>query len=241
VKTWRDVASTAIDYAFAWCGINQVDIPFSVLAGLAAVKFTIGQDLADIQDEYNTRLYSAMDDYTATERPITAFRNAFKRVVYEGFFAAGQAGWIDAGATGPIPDSLTEYINGRFERETEFIDDLFVQLKELRKMGTADEIANHIKARADGYTGTLEGVYNYAKMAAQATQIGVWRFGDTIHHCETTGDTIGCSELEGQEHELSWFLERNYVPRQRGSTTLTCGGWECDCRVIDTKTGEQLI
>jgi len=235
VKTWRDVASTAIDYAFAWCGINQVDIPFNILAGLAAVKFNIGQDLADIQDEYNTRLYSAMDDYTATERPITAFRNAFKRVVYEGFFAAGQAGWIDAGATGPIPDSLTEYINGRFERETEFIDDLFVQLKELRKMGTADEIANHIKARADGYTGTLEGVYNYAKMIAMKERPGKWVYGDTIAHCTT------CADLEGKIKPLQWYLDNNYIPRQRGSTTLECGGFHCDCSVVDPETGEQLI
>lgn len=231
---WHDVCLTAVEYAAAWLDCNEVDLPLYIIAGIAAVKFNVGQDLPEIQDEYNTRLYSVMDDYTATERPITAFRNAFKRVVYEGFFEAGQAGWIDAGATGLIPDSLTEYINGRFERETEYIDDLWQQLRELRKTGDMDEIANQIKARADGYTATLEGVYNYAMMLGGKERPGKWVYGDT-DHCET------CNDLNGQIHPLSWYIGNNFIPRQAGSQTLACRGFRCQCQVIDPETGEQLV
>lgn len=236
-----DLAMTAVEYAAAWLSVNNVELPFDIIKGLAAAKFNAGQELADIEDEYNTKLYGVMDDYTSSEKPITAFRNAFKRVVYEGFFATGQAGWIDAGKTGPISDELTAYINDRFDRETAYIDDLFAELKAKRKDGTPDEIASYIKQRADGYTGTLEGVYNYAKMSGNREQMGVWRYGDTVNHCETSGGKIGCADLEGEVHPLAWFIERGYIPRQKGSTTLVCGGWKCDCRVEDPETGERLI
>ena len=199
------------------------------------LKFYTGQDIASIEDEYNTKLYGVMDDYTQTDRPITAFKNAFKRVVYEGFFAAAKSGWIDGGAKGSISEDVTSYVNARFERETQFIDELFKELKEKRKTGTADEVAGYIKARADGYTGTLDGVYVYAKMAAQKERIGIWRYGDTVAHCQT------CSDLEGEKHPLSWFIDNGYIPRQRGSTTLECGGWHCECEIVDAETGERIV
>jgi hypothetical protein len=237
----NELVITGIEYACAWLDANEVEIPPDIYAAIVSAKFSTGQDFADIQDEYNTKIYGVMDDYTQSEKPITAFRNAFRRTSYEAFFATGQAGWIDGGRTGAIDDALTTWLNDRHEREMEFIAGVFSDLKALRKTGTPDEIANYISERAAGYTGSLEGIYNYAKMQAAGDRMGVWRYGATEDHCVTENGTTGCEELEGQEHPLSWFSERGYVPRQKGSTTITCGCWRCDCEIADPETGERLV
>lgn len=72
------------------------------------------------------------------------------------------------------------------------------------------------------------------KMSAQKNAMGTWQFGDTEDHCDS------CARLSGQRHRLKWFRSKGFIPREPGSETLECGGWNCDCRIVGDD-GRKLI
>lgn len=69
--------------------------------------------------------------------------------------------------------------------------------------------------------------------SAKKNMMVTWRYGDT-DHCET------CQSLNGKRRRLSWFTSRGYYPRQVGSETLECGGWRCQCKLVDD-SGKQVL
>jgi len=200
------------------------------------LKFSPGQSLEDIQAEYRDKLYVVMQDFLQSSDPVTAYRNEFDRYVNDAFTVAFIAGWADAGAS-ELTDEARNAINDHISQETQFVEALFVQLKALREddeIGMDDKLAS-AQAHADRYAQTLVGVYALGKMMGAPERDGKWRLGATEQHCST------CAGLNGQVHPLSWYLENGYIPQERGSSTLECGGWNCDCTIVDPKTGEQLI
>lgn len=199
-----------------------------------ATKFSSGQDLPEIEAEYQDRIETIILDYITSGRPVTSFRNEFRRNALVAFGLAAAAGWVEGGASGPVPEDVTSWVEQRASQEADFIDDLFSKLKDLRANSTEDEQLNFAISRAEGYTATLAGVFEYGKMTALKDRPGKWELGETEKHCST------CADLNGQVHPLSWYLDNGYIPRQSGSQTLECGGWNCDCRIVDPKTGEQL-
>ena len=67
-----------------------------------------------------------------------------------------------------------------------------------------------------------------------------WKFDPTKEHCQTGEGKMGCEQLDGQRHPLSWFTSRGYIPREPDSPTLACGGWECGCGLYDDE-GQRLL
>ena len=67
-----------------------------------------------------------------------------------------------------------------------------------------------------------------------------WKFDPTKEHCQTGAGKMGCEELDGQRHPLSWFTERGYIPREPDSPTLACGGWQCGCGLYDDEWNRLL-
>lgn len=199
-------------------------------------EFSPGQSLEEVQAEYQDKLYVLMQDYLQGSSPITAYRNEFDRYVNDAFTFAFIAGWADAGAD-QLTDEAQNWLNDRIASEQEFVASLFPQLKALRdddEIDMDDKLAA-AQAHAEGYTQTLVGVYANGKMMGEPERVGQWELGATEQHCGT------CSDLNGKKHPLSWYLDNGYIPQEAGSSTLECGGWNCDCRIIDPKTGEQLI
>lgn len=200
-------------------------------------EFSPGMGLEEVQAEYQEKLYQAMQAYLESDRPITSFRNEFRRAVNDAFTFAFVAGWADAGASGPITDDAQAWLNGRIEQEIVFADGLFAQLKALRddKALTTEERLDAAQSHAEGYTNTTTGVYAEGKMMGEPERDGTWYLGDTEEHCDT------CAGLDGQTHPMSWYIKNDYIPQQNGSKTLDCGGWRCDCTIRDPKSGEVLI
>lgn len=198
-------------------------------------EFSPGMGLEEVKAEYRDKLNAAMTDYLSSDRPITSFRNVFRRAVNDGFTFAFVAGWADAGASA-LTDEAQAWLNSRIEQEIQFADTLFTQLKALRddQELTLAEKLEAAASHADGYTNTLTGVYANGKMMGEPERDGKWKYGDT-DHCST------CAGLNGQVHPLSWYLSRGYIPQEAGSSTLECHGYNCQCRIVDPKTGRQLI
>lgn len=200
------------------------------------IEFRPGQSLEDVQAEYQDKLYAAMSDYLQSNKPITSFKNEFKRAVNDGFTFAFVAGWSDAGAS-KLTDEAQTWLNNRIDQEVQFANTLFSDLKALRddKEIPMEDKLQSAQMHAEAYTNTLVGVYAEGKMQGDPERDGKWVLGATEEHCDT------CADLNGQTHPLSWYLDRDYIPRQAGSKTLDCGGWRCDCSIVDPKTGDQLI
>jgi hypothetical protein len=199
-------------------------------------EFSPGQSLEEVQEEYRDKIYVVMQDYLQGSEPITSYRNEFNRYVNDAFTVAFIAGWADAGAS-ELTEEAQNAISDRIAGEIGFVDTLFSQLKALREddeIGMDDKLAA-AQAHADGYTQTLVGVYALGKMMGEPERDGRWELGATEEHCDT------CSGLNGKVHPLSWYLKNGYIPQEAGSGTLSCGGWNCDCSIVDPKTGEPLI
>ena len=79
----------------------------------------------------------------------------------------------------------------------------------------------------------LESLGRIGAANSQGNMPGTWQFGDT-EHCDT------CAGLDGQRHRLKWFISKGYIPRQPGSDTLECHGYNCACQVV-SDDGERLL
>lgn len=70
------------------------------------------------------------------------------------------------------------------------------------------------------------------KAYAQNNIKGQWVLGQTNEHCED------CARYAAMKPKrLSWFLERK-MPR---SPDLACHGFNCDCDIVNPKTGKSLL
>jgi hypothetical protein len=199
-------------------------------------EFSPGMSLEEIQSEYQGKLYDYMAEYLRGSGSVVIDRNKYNRAINDAFTFAFIAGWADAGAS-ELTAEAQAWVNGRIAHEIAFVAPLFTDLKNLRADGEiplADKLQS-AQMHAEAYANTLVGVYAQGKMMGEPERDGRWDLGATEEHCDT------CANLDGKTHPLSWYIKNDYIPRQAGSKTLDCGGWRCDCKIVDPKTGRQLI
>lgn len=206
-------------------GDRVADIaPWLVEIGL--IEFKPGMGLDEIEAEYRERIAATMQGYLDSERTIVSFRNDMRRTTNDAYLLAAVAGWVDGGGDGPMPDTLTEYVNQQVDAQFTFIDDVFAKLKELRKSGTQDEQVAYIEGRVDGYTASIQGIYDHARVSTDLeimlTFDGPDGSKDSV--CQKTGGT--CVKLKGQTHPAKWWIDNDLIP-YRGNPAMDCGGWNC--------------
>jgi hypothetical protein len=224
--------SVSLLEAIQYADINNIDLPLSLRIRARWVGIIkAGSDLASILSTYYDAITTALADYF--RKPTQGPRNAFRRATVDAFGAAFDDGWVDGGAEMPPDGDGLEWFNAQVEREFSFIDTLFVQAKELRKEDEFDA-PSWILDRAESYSRAVSWVYNAGKMYALKNKLLTWRLGNTEKHCQT------CASLDGQSHRASWYLARNYIPRQPGAAML-CGGYYCDCKLEDKDGNEVTI
>lgn len=185
--------------------------------------------LNSINSAYHDAITEALTTYFEGGS-VTAPRNAFKQAATEAFGAAFEAGWTDNGGTLPFDGDALEWFNNRLQEEFGHIDGLFTDAKELRKDKDYDWFA-WVTARADAYTSALASIYNAAAMLVKK-QMLTWRLGQTEVHCSD------CKKLDGQRHRASWYIGKNFIPRQPGAG-MECGGYNCDCQ-LENDDGEEV-
>ena len=212
-----------ITQAFDYCMTNSIDIPLDLHARARNVGAIKAAGLDDINVIYHDEVTQALVTYFEGGI-ITAPRNRFRQATTSAFYDAFYLGWADGGGGTPDPDGIA-WLDARIAQEYTYIDALMEQVKMMRKDGDPDWF-EWVTQRASGYTATLLGVYNAAKMLGLKGQLLTWNLGNTEKHCET------CSQLNGQRHRASWYISRNYIPRQPGASML-CGGYYCDCSLTD--------
>lgn len=216
----------SIAAGLAYCEAQGVDVPAELYVRAWRVGAIKAEgDLPAVIARYRTAIDAALSSYFEGGS-VAAPRNAFKRATVEAFGSAFDLGWIAGGGMPPPTGDALAWFNARLEQEFGFINGLFTQAKQLRE-DEEFEPAPWTQERADAYTRTLAAIYNAGHMWALKGQLLTWVYGDA-DHCST------CEKLNGQKHRASWFIGRNYIPRQPGAS-LECGGYRCKCRLIDSQ------
>lgn len=223
-----DKVFEAIRYADA----NEIEIPLDIRARAVHVGAIKAENLAAVNAQYNNAIVESLTTYFEGGN-VTSPRNAFRRAMVEAFGSAFDLGWVDGGQAMPPDAEALEWFNARVDQELGYIDGLFANVKKLRKEEDFD-FFSWVTQRAESYVKSLAGVYNAGKMFAQGSKMLTWRLGQTEQHCST------CASLNGKKHRASWYVARNYIPRQAGAA-LDCGGYNCDCRLEDDKGNEVTI
>lgn len=190
-------------------------------------------DISSVNRVYHDAITQALTRYFEGSS-ITGPRNQFKQAMIQAFGDAFDLGWTNAGQELPVDnEDALSWLEARLNQEAGYIDGLFVQAKELRKDKEADFFA-WATARADAYTATLQSIYNAAVMFAKGNMMLTWQLGNTEKHCST------CAKLDGGSHRASWYIARDYIPRKPGAA-MDCGGYNCDCSLVDPKGNSVTI
>lgn len=219
--------------AIKYADENGIEIPPVVRMRARHVgALKAASDLPSINSQYSNEIVQALTTYFEGGN-VTSPRNAFRRAMVDAFGAAFDLGWVDGGQEIPPDADALEWFNARVEQEFGYIEGLFANVKQLRKEEGFDFFA-WITQRAEGYIKSVLGVYNAGKMFAQKNKMLTWHLGKTENHCST------CASLDGKRHRASWYVARNYIPRQAGAA-MDCGGYNCDCRLEDDKGNEVTL
>lgn len=91
-----------------------------------------------------------------------------------------------------------------------------------------------ILSRLDMWVNAMQTIGGMGLMSAQKNQAGTWRLGATEAHCKT------CNALNGKRHRLSWYSSRGLIPREPGSKTLMCKGYNCLCGIFGDE-GKRIL
>jgi len=192
-----------------------------------------------LRKRYNIELFGSMNGYLTMSDKLVAARNEASQLIVEYFYTAFTRGYTESGGdegdlTGDSDDLA--WINSRTEEELGYVKTLFVTLKEAKadEEATRETLIDLAHERADGYTNTLDAVYNMGLLRGAKNQSLEWELGGTEKHCNNEPGTYGCKQLAGQKHLAKWYIARNLIPRMPYSGT-TCGGHKCDCKLKNSQ------
>ena len=207
----------AIRQGFEYLRKVKADIPFDLfMDGLKYGVVKAGGDLSSINAAYHDEITVALTRYFEGGS-VTSPKAQFKRATVEAFGAAVDLGWTDGGNAPPLDEDVLTWFNARLNQEFGHIDMLFEQAKALRKEEGFD-FFSWVTARADGYTGTLREVYNYARLSSSKNIMVTFDGDDGAESCDD------CKKYKGQRRRISWFMARNAVPPYGSGLACHRGG-----------------
>lgn len=156
----------------------------------------------------------------------------FEGALQSAWLPAAEAGF-SAGGGDPedfTDDELAEIRDAEAE-QLGYARDWWVELGALRGVGGYDP-----GPRLQLYVASLRSWFSEWKMYGAKNVMLTWRYNPDIEeHCTT------CESLNGQRHRAKWFTDKGYIPRQPGSDTLECGGWNCACFFEDDSGDEYTL
>lgn len=138
------------------CGTRST--VFDLLQAQEIALLSLG-DYAPIRQAYKYEVWGLITEYLNTDNArITRFRNGMKKAITAAFGQAAAQGWEDGGGGDWWKEAdadSREWESNRIYEEFGYVDELFRQLRELKKEGD-EAIAGEADRRAEGYARTLE-------------------------------------------------------------------------------------
>ena len=196
----------------------------------AAIK-AAGYD--GIRATLHAAVYDAVYGYLSGSGYAGPPRDRMITAVSRAYVETADAAYVEGGGSLPLDEETADWARGQIEIQSGYIEDLFEQLKEIRKEGDYDADLT-AQARADGYASGLDGFYNEAVLRGSSNKVVEWVLGGAEKHCKD------CAKLNGQRHKIKWFIDRDYIPRKNGAA-MECQGYNCACYLIDRDGNEVTI
>jgi hypothetical protein len=219
---------------------NPIDILKMMVRAVPAVVEHLSEDAikAAGYDGINTVMRAAVYDavyfyLTSGTGHVTNYRNAMSTAISKAYIETVELAYQEGGGELPLDDDTAAWARAQLDAQLGYVDELFAGLRELRRAGDFDagEVAT---ARAAGYASGLDGFFVEAKMRGSKNIVLTWHLGDTEKHCKD------CAKLDGQSHKISWYVERDYIPRKNGAS-MECGGYNCSCFLTDRSGNEYTV
>lgn len=182
-----------------------------------AIKNRAAGDFDTIRQDYWEAVYDAVSGYLESSRPSTSFKSAMSQAVVNAFTAAVDAGYQDGGGELPLDDEVNAWLTAEQGAELANVGALFASLAMLRKEEDTDAIQEGFD-RAEGYSRTIDGLYNKAVVFGAGNQMLTFDGDDGKESC------IDCQKLKGQSHRASWWVAHDYVPPTGEGLACAPGG-----------------
>lgn len=194
---------------------------------------TIGQVVTQYDDKLTNAVYDVWNGHSSAvdlRRAHKAMLKQFAPMIYlEGMHEGGiKEDDIDEKDQADLDEAVNDWLS----KQVDFVNAFAKDAEAARR--NKDERPK-ILDRVGMWVDSLRSLGDLGKAYALKNERGQWILGETEQHCDT------CKYLAGlKPHRVSWFVERGYIPRQNGSGKLDCGGWKCDCSVVNNN-GDQLL
>lgn len=182
--------------------------------------------------KFCTQAWAGRMDKVDFQRAARALiKQSAPEVYIEGMIEGGMADEAEAREAMTEADNaaIRDYVSSQSKFVNAFAADVLA-VREAESKPAAQEM---IFSRCKTWAQSLAALGARGHAAADANKMGTWKFGDT-DHCAT------CAKLDGKRHRLSWFVERGYIPREPGSVTLECHGFNCQCKIVDDDGGQLM-
>ena len=214
----------------------NLSLAADALKEMAQVLGLTERSIASVAKRFQADMRSlAVIGMTGTSSILADMRAIVKGAIGDAYVAGLKQGGVSFDEMGD--DDATMMIE-LSDAQLAFVTDF---VKAIRESRTDKALQREIlDTRIPLWTASVEAAGAYGLASANGRMMGTWVLGKTEEHCEKTGDTMGCLQLNGQRHSLKWFTSHGYIPRQPGNKFITCGGWACDCSIVDDN-GKKLM
>jgi len=180
---------------------------------------------------YRNRMAVAMGESFQDAVHMGYHRNRMAVAMGESFQDAVHMGYQEAGGELPLDQDTSAWMSQRIGEERTHIDSLFERLKLVRPAITPEGVEGEASARAQGYSNTLDAMYQEARMRGSRNMTLVFAGMPGKDECPE------CKAMEGKRHRISWILANDAIPRP-GNDYFTCQGYNCHHYWMNPLTGE---
>lgn len=181
----------------------------------------------DVAQEYKAQLYDFANRTMKSKMSATDMARAHRaliRTLAPQMYGEGlRTGGVD-------PDEMDEADQSQIDG---WVAEQLPYVRDFADAIATDKDENDVATRIDYWVNALNTLGNLAMASAEKNAMGTWELGAT-DHCQT------CKSLNGQRHRVSWFVQKGFIPREPGSSTLECSGFNCACRIVDG-SGKRLL
>lgn len=187
------------------------------------IKAALG-NYASVRKEYYEAVFVAVYDYLDGTGPITTYKNAIRLAMTNAFLPAAEIGYEAGGGTLPMDEDTLAWLSDMQSAELGYIDSLFISLRDIRKSEDVQKV-QVAQARAQGYTQTLDMIYNHAKISGANKNVMLTFVGDDgKESCED------CRRYKNKRRRAKWWIENDAIPPNHN---FECKGYNCRHTLVD--------
>ena len=213
----------ALRYAIEYLHERGKNVPSDVLAFAYSPALKQGAYYRAVRNTLWASVYDAVYDFLSRPIARTGPETRMRIALAEAWQEASNLAYQDGGGSFPIDDDTQAFINSDLGAQLAYSEALFQRLLDLRREGDANQIQEAFR-RADGYTNSLDILYNNVKAAGAGNKMLTFAGSDGEESCKD------CQKYKGQRHRASWWLRHDAVPPNRD---FECHGYRCQHILID--------